>query len=640
MREMEPSTPRFLQTRAAGGQFQSTPRFGAASQREQPVVDEPDSEPLEPSVESSAEDAQHEPSLFSTDDRQTKRRRITISPDGPSSPLAGHNLGTYDATSSHESDDSREEVEVEPRATQNQPVFHSAPRFKPTEAVAVRHAPAHQGYLPGGLAAGLQERLSEARVRAGSGVEVVLTVEQVRPGRVMQLVQGKRVDGADSSGKWILAGVKAEEVVVGCIIKVREPTWEVKVEGEVWTVVTPNDSRQRHARHLYRTATNDATAMMLRPLVRRALRNRPCHSRRFESTAHEHQSRASDPLRILFCGSDSFGCESLRALHGEHARDERFVEALDVMVLPPKRVGRGMKQIREVPCKALAEELRLPVHQRATFTKWEVPSGTNLIVVVSFGLFVPPRILHSTKYGGVNVHPSFLPDLRGPAPIHHALLRGDRHIGVSLQTLDDKCFDHGTILAQTPSPGLAVPSGASIQEVTALAATAGAQMLVQGLRDGLHVPPHRDAGWKAVELADRPLTHAPKVSKADSQVDWARWTTAEDFTRCLRVFASVWTRAADGQGQFRRLILQDVMAVEDEPVGVEGSICFEHDDADTTRLERTVRLDEASGACSLRVSEGVWVRLMRVKVEGKDWQDAATALGSFLSGGVQERKVC
>ena len=34
----------------------------------------------------------------------------------------------------------------------------------------------------------------------------------------------------------------------------------------------------------------------------------------------------------------------------------------------------------------------------------------NLIVAVSFGLFVPRRILEGAKYGGLNVHPSILPE--------------------------------------------------------------------------------------------------------------------------------------------------------------------------------------------------------------------------------------
>ena len=34
----------------------------------------------------------------------------------------------------------------------------------------------------------------------------------------------------------------------------------------------------------------------------------------------------------------------------------------------------------------------------------------NLVIAVSFGLFVPPRILNGAKYGGLNLHPSLLPE--------------------------------------------------------------------------------------------------------------------------------------------------------------------------------------------------------------------------------------
>ena len=37
-------------------------------------------------------------------------------------------------------------------------------------------------------------------------------------------------------------------------------------------------------------------------------------------------------------------------------------------------------------------------------------SAINLVVAVSFGLFVPRRILEEAKYGGLNVHPSILPE--------------------------------------------------------------------------------------------------------------------------------------------------------------------------------------------------------------------------------------
>ncbi|KAG6014264.1 hypothetical protein E4U41_004892 [Claviceps citrina] len=355
----------------------------------------------------------------------------------------------------------------------------------------------------------------------------------------------------------------------------------------------------------------------------------------------------TDPLRILFCGSDAFSCASLRALHREHVQNGRLVESLEVLVLPGRRVGRGLKTVRQGPCKLLADELGLRVHERETFRGWELPCRTNLVVVVSFGLFVPRRILSSAKYGGLNVHPSLLPDLRGPAPIHHALLRGDTHMGISLQTLDDKAFDHGTILAQTPPPGLAIPPDASFQDVLQEAADAGAEMLVRGLRDGLHVPPHRDVGWKAAALVQGTTTlqHAPKMTKDDGRIhpDW----TAEQFARRVRVLGSVWMTALTVRGVRKRVLLLDAEPVsggepappstgkdEQRQQQSQGTLASEYADerrgGSLWRHERRVLIREGDGSCLLHVRDAAWVRVTRVKVDGKPEQTAAMGLKGFM----------
>lgn len=91
---------------------------------------------------------------------------------------------------------------------------------------------------------------------------------------------------------------------------------------------------------------------MFRPLARpvSALgRSSPWHFRHrlFSSTVSVRGKAASDPLRILFCGSEEFSCESLAALHREHVSNGRLVEALEVMVRPAKRTGRGLKHLRQ-----------------------------------------------------------------------------------------------------------------------------------------------------------------------------------------------------------------------------------------------------------------------------------------------------
>lgn len=65
------------------------------------------------------------------------------------------------------------------------------------------------------------------------------------------------------------------------------------------------------------------------------------------STTAPGLKKVSDPLKILFCGSDEFSIASLRALHQEHLRNNDLIRSLDVVVRPGKPTGRGMKTIRQ-----------------------------------------------------------------------------------------------------------------------------------------------------------------------------------------------------------------------------------------------------------------------------------------------------
>ncbi|RGP68142.1 methionyl-trna formyltransferase [Fusarium longipes] len=323
--------------------------------------------------------------------------------------------------------------------------------------------------------------------------------------------------------------------------------------------------------------------------------------------------RSSNPLRILFCGSDEFSCASLKAVHEEQSRNKGLIESLEVMALPPKRTGRGFSSLKQG--KSRIDKL---------------PDGTNLVIAVSFGLFVPPRVLRSAKYGGLNVHPSLLPEgsLRGPAPIHHAILRGDSHIGVSLQTLDDKSFDHGTVLSQTPRPGIPVPPSCTVQELTDLLAPVGAQMLVQGLRDGLYIPPHQNKGWKGEELDPGQLVHAPKVSKADGHIGWSSWT-ADDIVRAMRVMGSVWTEAVSSKGVMKRLIFQDAEIMNLGDIKTDGTTVRFIEGHGPDSFNALVS-EQGDGSCAIRTSDEKAIRVKKIKVEGKPERWADVALKPYI----------
>ncbi|MDO8565131.1 MAG: methionyl-tRNA formyltransferase [bacterium] len=75
----------------------------------------------------------------------------------------------------------------------------------------------------------------------------------------------------------------------------------------------------------------------------------------------------------------------------------------------------------------------------------EIPEA-DLFIVASFGKILSKELIESPKHGSLNVHPSLLPELRGPAPIQGTIL-GQGEPGVTIIKMDEK-MDHGPILAQ------------------------------------------------------------------------------------------------------------------------------------------------------------------------------------------------
>lgn len=68
----------------------------------------------------------------------------------------------------------------------------------------------------------------------------------------------------------------------------------------------------------------------------------------FRASLRQYGStKSSNPLRILFCGSEEFSIASLRALHKEHERNPELIASIDVVCKPAKRVGRGRTALRE-----------------------------------------------------------------------------------------------------------------------------------------------------------------------------------------------------------------------------------------------------------------------------------------------------
>jgi methionyl-tRNA formyltransferase len=112
--------------------------------------------------------------------------------------------------------------------------------------------------------------------------------------------------------------------------------------------------------------------------------------------------------------------------------------------------------------------------------------------IACFNRRFPSALLALPRLGCLNVHPSLLPDNRGPDPLFWTFRRGDRETGVTIHLMDTM-LDGGPIVAQQR---IAAPEGIAEAALERECAELGGTLLVRalhGLADGTLTPTPQDA---------------------------------------------------------------------------------------------------------------------------------------------------
>lgn len=208
---------------------------------------------------------------------------------------------------------------------------------------------------------------------------------------------------------------------------------------------------------------------------------------------------------IIFFGTEDFSLYSLRALV------EAGFTIGAVVTKPDTPRGRGNK-LTAPAVKTYARTNSIPVWQPVKLSDiidsiklFDNPAG----VLVSFGKIIPESIIELFTPGIINVHPSLLPQYRGPSPIESAILNRDSKTGVTLMQLA-KAMDAGPIYYQVP---YALDQTETRPELYATLGQLGANILVQNLPailNGELVPKPQD---------DATATYCNLLSKEDSLLD-------------------------------------------------------------------------------------------------------------------------
>ena len=122
---------------------------------------------------------------------------------------------------------------------------------------------------------------------------------------------------------------------------------------------------------------------------------------------------------------------------------------IGVVTQPDKEVGRG-HEVEASPIKKLALENNIKVVQPAKIrNEYDCVLNMNpdIIVTCAYGQIIPKEILEYPKFGCINVHASLLPKYRGGAPIHRAILNGEKETGITIMYMAEG-MDDGDIISQ------------------------------------------------------------------------------------------------------------------------------------------------------------------------------------------------
>lgn len=212
-------------------------------------------------------------------------------------------------------------------------------------------------------------------------------------------------------------------------------------------------------------------------------------------------------LKVIFMGTPDFSVPVLENLI-------KNTNVVLVVTQPDKLVGR--KQIlTPTPVKKLALQHNIPVYQPNKIRKeYDVILNTeaDIIITCAYGQIVPKIILDYPRLGCINVHASLLPKYRGGAPIHHALINGDKLTGITIMYMEE-AMDSGDIITQEE---MIIKDEDNVGTLHDKLSQIGANLLIKTLPNIINQTNER------IKQEENLVTYAYNIKREDEHLDFTK----------------------------------------------------------------------------------------------------------------------
>ena len=210
-------------------------------------------------------------------------------------------------------------------------------------------------------------------------------------------------------------------------------------------------------------------------------------------------------IKVVFMGTPSFAVPVL----------EKLIENYNVImvVCQPDRAKDKKGNIIYPPVKELALKNNIEVYQPLKLSseyEYIIEKNPDIIITCAYGQILPSSLLDYPKYGCINVHGSLLPRLRGGAPIHHAIINGDKETGITIMYMDKK-MDAGDIISQK---SLEIKNTDNLDSVYSSLSTLGSELLIETLPSIINGTNNR------IKQNENEVTFGYNISKEDELINF------------------------------------------------------------------------------------------------------------------------
>lgn len=212
-------------------------------------------------------------------------------------------------------------------------------------------------------------------------------------------------------------------------------------------------------------------------------------------------------IKVAFLGTPYIGSAALKSL-----MDNEKIEVVVVVTTKDKAIGRSHSTLRSSPVAEMAERNDLPIIKTNSINE-DIEKlkkyNFDYILTCAFGQFLSDDVLALPTKKALNIHGSLLPEGRGGAPLHWAIINGKKKTGFSVMEMVSK-MDAGDYYSQYE---IKISESDTVDDLFTNMSNLILDKTAQGVIEV-------DKGKKATQQKEDEVTFWMNVKKEDAKIDF------------------------------------------------------------------------------------------------------------------------